>query len=83
MSESPKGAHAVGLATASTGAATVLELIPTLLGVVASIIGIVFTLTLIVTTIRRDRRESQEHQLKVTALEDEIKRNLGRRQESR
>jgi uncharacterized membrane protein len=61
--ENNKVAHVVGAATTGTGLATYLEIIGPYVGVGASIIGSVFTVVLIVVNIRRDRRETREHDL--------------------
>lgn len=61
---SPKTAATTSGLTVSTGVSTYLDLIPSNIGWIAALIGATLSAVLIVTAIRREIRESKQHELK-------------------
>jgi len=68
IAQNPKVAHGSAIATFFTGLGTALEKIDLNIGVVASSFGVLLTITLIVINIRKDRRDTEKHNLEKQRL---------------
>lgn len=73
VAQSTKTAASVSGATITSGVATVMEWIPEYIGVLATLSGLVLSIVLIVTHIKKWKREEEKHKIEMKILESKIK----------
>lgn len=72
MTESPKIAVSVASATWSSGLAAAFEVIPEDMGKLSAVVGIVLSIVLLITHIKKDRRDTEKHTLEVLLLKEQL-----------